>query len=175
MSFPASARLNLGPAPSELALAQELLNTRAVGGHVPDLLDDEADAAAWLDAVGLPTDAAHELDALRALRDEVLAVVRGDGGSGLEASARLTVGEGGRVEVEPSGPAVARLTAEVLIGLSFAQLSGTRQRLKVCRNTECASAFYDRSRNGSGVWHDVRTCGNAANLRAYRARKRAAD
>jgi len=35
-------------------------------------------------------------------------------------------------------------------------------------------AFFDRSRNNSGVWHDVKFCGNAANLRAFRARQRAA-
>ncbi|MGY4921931.1 CGNR zinc finger domain-containing protein [Streptomyces sp. 900105755] len=28
------------------------------------------------------------------------------------------------------------------------------------------------SRNDSGVWHSVKVCGNAANLRAYRARQR---
>jgi predicted RNA-binding Zn ribbon-like protein len=44
----------------------------------------------------------------------------------------------------------------------------------VCRNPRCRVAFYDRSRNNSGVWHDVRTCGNAANLRAHRERQRAA-
>jgi predicted RNA-binding Zn ribbon-like protein len=38
----------------------------------------------------------------------------------------------------------------------------------------CPCAFYDRSRNNSRVWHDVRTCGNVANLRASRARRRAA-
>jgi predicted RNA-binding Zn ribbon-like protein len=48
------------------------------------------------------------------------------------------------------------------------------RRLKICRNPRCRVAFFDRSRNNSGVWRDVRTCGNAANLRAYRARQRAA-
>ncbi|TFV34142.1 CGNR zinc finger domain-containing protein [Streptomyces sp. T1317-0309] len=32
--------------------------------------------------------------------------------------------------------------------------------------------FYDRTRNNIGVWHSVRSCGNPANLRASRARKR---
>jgi predicted RNA-binding Zn ribbon-like protein len=50
----------------------------------------------------------------------------------------------------------------------------TEWRLKLCRNPECAVAFYDRSKNSSAVWHNVKTCGNAANLRASRARRRAA-
>ncbi len=57
----------------------------------------------------------------------------------------------------------------------LAQRDGRWERLKVCRNPVCPCAFYDRSRNNSRVWHDVRTCGNVANLRASRARRRAAS
>ncbi|GAA3713145.1 hypothetical protein GCM10023082_08630 [Streptomyces tremellae] len=45
-------------------------------------------------------------------------------------------------------------------------------RLKLCRNEAGGSAFYDASRNNSGVRRSVRTCGNAADLRASRARRR---
>ncbi len=55
----------------------------------------------------------------------------------------------------------------------LAQRDGRWERLKVCRNPACPCAFYDRSRNNSRVWHDVHTCGNVANLRASRARRRA--
>ncbi|MEV0074298.1 CGNR zinc finger domain-containing protein [Amycolatopsis sp. NPDC050768] len=44
--------------------------------------------------------------------------------------------------------------------------------LKICRSSACPIAFYDRSRNNSRVWHDVTVCGNIANLRASRARRR---
>jgi predicted RNA-binding Zn ribbon-like protein len=54
------------------------------------------------------------------------------------------------------------------------QHAGTGHRLKTCRNPRCRVAFYDRSRNASGVWHSVRVCGNAINLRAHRERRRAA-
>ncbi|MFF1285457.1 CGNR zinc finger domain-containing protein [Streptomyces sp. NPDC058299] len=43
--------------------------------------------------------------------------------------------------------------------------------MKTCRNPACGEAFYDRSRNGTRVWHDMKTCGNALNLRASRARR----
>ncbi|MFD7480728.1 CGNR zinc finger domain-containing protein [Streptomyces sp. NPDC059837] len=39
------------------------------------------------------------------------------------------------------------------------------------RRTNPARRTY-RSLNNSGVWHDVRTCGNVANLRAFRQRRR---
>jgi predicted RNA-binding Zn ribbon-like protein len=56
-----------------------------------------------------------------------------------------------------------------------AQATGAWRRLKVCRNVACSGAFYDLSRNNSRVWHDVHRCGNIANLRASRARRRAGD
>ncbi|MGY3230346.1 putative RNA-binding Zn ribbon-like protein [Luteibacter sp. HA06] len=38
--------------------------------------------------------------------------------------------------------------------------------------TKARRAFQNRSKNASAVWHDVRVCGNAINLRASRARHR---
>ena len=55
---------------------------------------------------------------------------------------------------------------------SVAQQAGLWPRLKLCHNADCRCAFFDTSRNNSGVWHDVSTCGNTANLRAFRERKR---
>jgi predicted RNA-binding Zn ribbon-like protein len=42
----------------------------------------------------------------------------------------------------------------------------------VCMIGSCPVNFYDHSRNSTAVWHDVRTCGNIANLRTSRARRR---
>ncbi|MBW8698697.1 hypothetical protein MBT84_03790 [Streptomyces sp. MBT84] len=66
-----------------------------------------------------------------------------------------------------------RVAAPALVEVLQAQRAGTWHRLKPCRNDRCGTAFFDRSRNNSGVWHDVRVCGNAANPRACRARRRA--
>lgn len=60
----------------------------------------------------------------------------------------------------------------ILIEILHAQRADTWRRLKVCRSERCRVTFFDRSRNNSGVWHDVRRCGHPANLRAYRARQR---
>ena len=64
------------------------------------------------------------------------------------------------------------LAAIVLIEAFVAQQRDIWRRFKICRNERCCGAFYDRSRNTSAVWHDVRFCGNAINLRASRARRR---
>ena len=66
-----------------------------------------------------------------------------------------------------------RDAARALLAIHDAQVTGAWRRMKVCRNPECEVAFWDSSRNTSGVWHDGRTCGNVANLRESRARRSA--
>ena len=72
----------------------------------------------------------------------------------------------------PAGSPGEWLESAVWAQVLLAQADGTWPRLKLCRREACGSAFYDLSRNNSGVWHDVRTCGNVVNLRASRLRKK---
>jgi predicted RNA-binding Zn ribbon-like protein len=67
-------------------------------------------------------------------------------------------------------PAVGPILATVYDALSDEALS----RLKVCRNDACRWAFYDTSRNRSGVWCTMAICGNRQKGRVYR-RRHAAD
>ncbi|SDK48974.1 Conserved protein containing a Zn-ribbon-like motif, possibly RNA-binding [Nonomuraea maritima] len=87
-------------------------------------------------------------------------------------SVSMRVDDRGTVVAEPSGTGWRRVASLVLIECLQAQQTDQRRRLKICRNERCPCAFYDRSRNNSGVRRDVRYCGNAVNLRAHRARKR---
>lgn len=81
--------------------------------------------------------------------------------------------DAGHVRPVPRGSGWRLLASLAAIEVFKAQQDGSWSRIKTCRNPRCAVAFFDRSRNNSGVWHDVKVCGNAANLRAYRARQRA--
>ena len=45
--------------------------------------------------------------------------------------------------------------------------------LKLCADETCRSVFYDRSKNRSGRWCSMSTCGNRAKVRAWRERQRA--
>ena len=74
----------------------------------------------------------------------------------------------------PQGSPGEWLESAIWAQVLLAQADGTWPRLKLCRREACGSAFYDLSRNNSGVWHDVRTCGNVVNLRASRLRKKQA-
>ncbi|MFI5706321.1 CGNR zinc finger domain-containing protein [Kribbella sp. NPDC051620] len=94
---------------------------------------------------------------------------------GWSVAAELVLGVDGVVELWPGGGGaeyvISRVLAEVLAG----QQVDTWRRLKACKNDRCQVVFYDRSRNNSGVWHSLKTCGNPANLRAFRARNKEAS
>jgi predicted RNA-binding Zn ribbon-like protein len=197
MSFEATGRFALLPAPGGLTLVQDLLNTiPAVRFHMPDFLSTTQLAAAWLataasnwsSAIGAPMPALREvgendLPALRRLRDAVGVAARtGTGGdedavpAPVSGSLSLTLDGTGRVSTAPRGTTAAGwLRSAVLAEMLEAQRADTWRRLKVCRNDGCAVAFYDRSKNNSGVWHDARICGNAINLRASRDRRSGRD
>ncbi len=78
----------------------------------------------------------------------------------------------GWVRMVPAGRGTRWLASALWAEALLAQQAGLWPRLKLCHNGDCRAAFFDTSRNNSGVWHDVSTCGNTANLRAFRERKR---
>jgi predicted RNA-binding Zn ribbon-like protein len=58
-----------------------------------------------------------------------------------------------------------------LIGMVFTSMTdGTWARLKACRNDRCQKAFYDSSKNRSGTWCSMATCGSRLKANAYRQR-----
>jgi CGNR zinc finger len=188
-AWAASQRYLLAPAPGGLGLVQDFLNT--VGIHdYPDLLADTtladewaADALrAWSAVCGIdaqpPSLTEADLARLRSVRGTIAKLVSGEPTNGRgtsSVSASFVLSDGGDVRLEPSGAGwrwlASALWGEILLG----QQDGTWRRLKQCHNHQCRSTFYDRSKNNSGVWHNVKTCGNAANLRASRARRRERD
>jgi predicted RNA-binding Zn ribbon-like protein len=170
-----------------LCIAQDLINTAAIPAFaVPDLLADPVVAQRWLtpalrewsERAGQPqadlTLNRRDMTALRRLRAELRHwLVTGDTADLQGPSEALTVGvTAGRAVYGPRREGAAGLTALVGMELLLAMHSGIADRLRVCMNAECSAAFYDQSRNGSRVWHDVKTCGNVVNLRASRARRK---
>jgi hypothetical protein len=172
-----------------LGLVQDFLNTVAIHDY-PDLLAnttlaDEWTAnalRAWSAIRGVeaesPSLTEADLARLRSLRGTIAKLVTGEPPEGRgtgSVSASFALSDGGDVRLEPSGSGwrwlASALWGEILLG----QQDGTWRRLKQCHNHHCRSTFYDRSKNNSGVWHNVKTCGNAANLRASRARRRERD
>ena len=64
--------------------------------------------------------------------------------------------------------AIARLMAIVAAAVEH----GRWERLKACPREECEWAFYDRSKNSSGRWCSMESCGNIEMARAFRERRR---
>ena len=58
----------------------------------------------------------------------------------------------------------------ILAAAFLAQLDGTWNRFRECSDPSCRSVFWDRSKNRSGRWCSMSSCGNRAKVRAYRER-----
>jgi hypothetical protein len=185
-SWAASDRFGIAVAPGGVALVQDFLNTRAIEDH-PDLLADPKLAQSWVpnavqawsttrgDDMRPPTLTPADLTKLRALRATIADLITRDesGSPGIgSVPASFALSDNGDVRLEPAGNGWRWLASALWGEILLSQQTGTWRRLKQCHNPDCRSTFYDRSKNNSGVWHDVKVCGNAANLRASRARRR---
>ncbi len=63
-----------------------------------------------------------------------------------------------------------------LVAIAFlARFDGTWSHLKQCANQDCRAVFFDRSKNHSGRWCSMASCGNRAKVRAWRERQRSHD
>ncbi|EXG82079.1 CGNR zinc finger domain-containing protein [Cryptosporangium arvum] len=173
-------------APGGLRLVQDLLNTAGMPvASLPDLLDETSTAQRWLDGTlrawarqtGRTTPSISltekDLAALRTLRGRVRGWVTGESENdgSLAMAADVSVRDGDLV-YGPRGRGAAAITSLVALEALLASRTGELGRLKTCQNPACGAAFYDRSRSGTRVWHDMKTCGNTLNLRASRARRR---
>ena len=90
-----------------------------------------------------------------------------------DAPIGFLVSPDGHSALGPLGEGLDRALGTVLAVLATAAADGSWERMKVCRNDECAWLFYDRSKNRSRHWCAANPCGNLVNARAYRARQRA--
>ena len=81
----------------------------------------------------------------------------------------------GSAPLTPDAEGFAGALAQVLVPVAEAARDGSWERVKACRADDCKWAFYDRSRNRSGVWCDMAVCGNRAKVRAYRSRGAGGD
>jgi predicted RNA-binding Zn ribbon-like protein len=77
----------------------------------------------------------------------------------------------GKYRLVPEGQGVDRTISEVLVRALGAMSDGSWPRMKACQREACRWVFYDASRNRSGVWCSMATCGNRQKGAAYRARR----
>jgi predicted RNA-binding Zn ribbon-like protein len=150
-----------------------------------DALSDAAALTAWLDEHGLgrPKTGAADLRRARELRGALHTILRHHAGAEFDASApravdaaadraRLAVvfDDHGEARLQPKASGVDGALGQLLVSVADAQRDGTWPRLKACMADDCQWAFYDQSRNRSGVWCDMKVCGNRHKVREFRAR-----
>lgn len=90
------------------------------------------------------------------------------------AELRFGFSQEGPAELTSSASGIESIVAGVLKAMYRAMSDGSWSRLKVCRNPDCRWAFYDRSKNHSRVWCEMKECGNKMKARRFRQRIRAA-
>jgi hypothetical protein len=156
-----------------------------------DQLEQPADLHRWLAARRLLAEEDEvgddDLVVARAVREALREMAGGNCGRAPSVAAcstldALSLASGLRPTFEPDGtvtlaPRVAGVGGGLgrLLGIVVATIgSGGWGRMKTCRNPSCRWAFYDATRNRSGVWCDMAVCGSRAKSGAYYGRRRAA-
>jgi predicted RNA-binding Zn ribbon-like protein len=173
--------------PHSLNLVIDFVNTLDIEAGT-DTLSTPPGLSAWLTEAqllapnGEQPEEADRLNAVR-LREALRALMLANNGGApdehagrqLERAARdgelgVHFADGGTVSLAPAASGLAAALARLLIPVADGLRDGSWQRVKACRSPDCQWAFYDRSRNHSGVWCDMAICGNRTKVRAYRGR-----
>jgi predicted RNA-binding Zn ribbon-like protein len=173
-------------APGALDTIRAFVNSREVESG-KDQLDTPENLAKWLVEHGFPVGPAVSLDDLQnaiAVREALRAFLLANAGEAMDDKAVAVLNAAAaraRLGPEFAADGSARLGCGVsgvdgaigalLVITTMAMADGTWTRLKACRAATCQWAFYDHTRNHSGVWCDMAVCGNRAKVRAYRERQ----
>jgi predicted RNA-binding Zn ribbon-like protein len=78
-------------------------------------------------------------------------------------------------ELVPAADGVDGALARLMAIVAAAVEHGRWERLKACPREECEWAFYDKSKNRSGRWCSMESCGNIEKAKAFRERRRGAS
>lgn len=176
------------PAPGRLDLLQRFLNLH---DHTPGVTDDRPppemvqeclveEGLLARDAPYLPEDHARAMQLFDAVHARLQAEAAGEATDAasrrIEELAqrigfRLRFGE--EPGLEPAASGVDGAIGRLLAILFLTELDGSWDRVKECASPTCHSVFYDRSKNHSGKWCSMQSCGNQHKVRAWRERHRA--
>jgi predicted RNA-binding Zn ribbon-like protein len=177
------------PASGRLALVQGFINTVDLEDG-PDQLETVAGLGEFLRAERLldPGDDVTDRDRLRAiaLREALRSLALANNGAPVEQGTIEVLNDysealpmvarfssEGQAGLLSTRTGLARALGTILAAAYEAMVDGSWPRLKACRNPRCQWVFYDRSKNRSGRWCAMSTCGSRSKARAYSSRHRA--
>ena len=176
--------------PPQLALLASFLNTGDAAASRDELATSDG-AATWLVRHRLvpPGTQYDERDRQRlvSVREALAQLAAANSGGAVDRRAVTSLNDSARrlrlgVRLHPvdgyrliaEGPGIDRPIGDLLLRVMAAMNTASWPRFKICANPDCGRAFYDTSRNRSGRWHSMATCGNRMKGRAYRRRRAAA-
>lgn len=180
------------PSGGDLEAVRAFVNTvHYEQGEVEELLPDPQALVAFLSEHGLGDRgmAARPADLRRAreVREALRALMQANNGQDVDpvavdvlnrAAARSRVvaafDDHASWRIEPASDGVDRGLGRLLATVFRSMSDGTWERMKACGNPDCRWAFYDATKNRSGRWCDMASCGNRMKARAFRERARAA-
>ena len=177
-------------APEPLRLVQQFVNSAEPDEDL-DEMTTPAELHAWLsvremanaDLEVSEADLRRALDVREGLRavlfthndgerdaDAIVRLERAAGAAALRASFPVESDPG----LVPARDGVNGALAALLAIVAAASADGSWRRLKACADPTCRWAFYDHSRNRSGRWCSMATCGNQHKARNFRERSKVA-
>lgn len=175
-------------APGSLELIQRFINSVDLDSGEDELgsADELRDWLAERDLIGAdePVTAA---DLRRALdvREGLRALLMANNGMPLDdervgpldraaarAGVRLKFQAGAEPRLTPEAGGVDGAIGQLMAIVAGSVEQGTWRRLKACPRDVCHWAFFDHSKNRSGRWCQMESCGNIEKARAFRERKR---
>lgn len=174
------------PAPGDLELVRAFLSLHDHASETEESVSPlNATITAWLRSAGLLDDALVPEDDVRwaaAVHEALRIRVLENMGAGHDSAADrvlddavartgLTPRFGDAVApLVPRGTGIQRAVGRILAVAFLADLDGTWNRFRECSDPSCHAVFWDRSKNRSGRWCSMASCGNRAKVRAYRER-----
>jgi len=175
-------------APQPLYLVQRFVNSVDLESGEDELSSPEA-LRDWFVERGLmdPDDRVSAADLRRAIdvREGLRAVLLQNNGLPLDeesverldravgrAAVRVRFAAGRDPELVTDATGVDGAIARLMAIVAAAVEHGRWERLKACPREECEWAFFDKSKNRSGRWCSMDSCGNIEKAKAFRARQR---
>ncbi|WP_165968219.1 CGNR zinc finger domain-containing protein [Saccharopolyspora elongata] len=182
-------------APAPLDRVQEFVNTRINFRETGDFRDELSSPAAlrdWMSAQGLLQPRARVdaddleraivvregLRALLARHNDASEADDGDALRALDEAAttlplRVRTAKSDELALRPvAQEGIEHALATLLADTFTARSAGALARLKTCRDPACRWVFYDSSKNRSGTWCAMGTCGAASKKRHFTERRR---
>ena len=176
-------------APGGLEEVRAFVNTLDLDDGI-DSVGSPEDLASWLKTRGLlePDAVATDADVRRArfFREALRGVLLSNNDArpvpadaarvmddvAARARLRLHVGTDAAARLEAEGRGVDGALGRMLVIVYRSMENDTWRRLKACRDDSCQWAFYDHSKNRSGHWCSMETCGAKHKAQQYRARQK---